>query len=124
MPGITQEVGPKCTFSVRQRAKRADELLSQIDEAQGMAINWYRKIYAAESLTSAHAGFESLKPYVFEDADGTIGIVHEPEVDHGMRYGRLRMAAVLTALLAKWTWERSGLDGDRFDQIDGLWDPK
>ncbi|MDQ3573420.1 MAG: hypothetical protein M3404_00600 [Actinomycetota bacterium] len=77
--------------------------------------------YAGESLTSAHASFESLKAYVFEDDDGTIGIVHEPE-DNSMSYGRLVVAVVLTLLLAKWTWERAGLDSRPFDEIEGIGD--
>lgn len=120
LPGVDLDVGDQATFSVHQRARRADELLPQVGEPSGNAIEWYRTIYAAESLTGAHAGFESLKPYVFEDPDGTIGIVHEAEIDERLRYGRLRIAAVLAALLAKWTWERASLDGSRFDKIEGL----
>lgn len=123
MPGLIEEPGEHATFSVHQRAKRAGELLSEIGESEDSALEWYRTIYAAESLVNAHAGFESLKPYILEDADGRIGIVHEPESDERLRYGRLRIAAVLTALLAKWTWDRTGLRGSAFDEIEGLGDP-
>jgi hypothetical protein len=123
LPGVAPEAGPEQRFSVWQRAKRADQLVAQIGEPRGLAVEWYREMYAAESLLSAHAGFSTLHPYVFEDTEGTIGVVHEPDVDEGVRYGRLRIAAVLTALLAKWTWDRVGLDGGRFDDIEGLGDP-
>lgn len=124
MPGIIGDEGPEKAFTIYQRAKRADELLAQNDSGgrAGDALEWYRTIYAAESLTNAHAGFESLKPYVFEDEEGAVGVAHEPEIDEGLRYGRLRIAAVLTALLAKWTWDRVGLGGTRFDEIEGLGD--
>lgn len=97
-------------------------MLGQIGESQDSALDWYRTIYAAESLVNAHAGYESLKPYVFEDEDGLIGVVHEPDSDERLRYGRLRIAAVLAALLAKWTWDRVGLQGSVFDDIEGLGD--
>lgn len=123
LPGIAPQPGPDETFSIRQRAIRADELVIEIGEPAGSTLEWYQTIYASESLTNAHAGFESLRPYVFEDPDGTIGIVHETVVDEGLRYGRLRLATVMTALLAKWTWDRVGLNGAAFDEIEGLGDP-
>jgi len=122
MPGVNADPGPSATFSVRQRAERADQLLTDIGEPRGIAIEWYQTMYAAESLTSTHAGFESLRPYLFEDVQGNLCIVHEPATDEGVRYGRVRTAAVLTALLAKWTWARVGLNANPFDEIVGLSD--
>ena len=118
LPGAEPDTGPTATFSVFARAKRADELLASIGEPAGLAVEWYRELYAGESLTQAHAGIESLKPYVVETADGSVGIEHEPEVDEGLSYGRIRVATILTALLAKWTWERVGLDATVFDELD------
>lgn len=109
--------GEEGKFSVWQRAKRTDELVSAIGQESGVSLRLYKQFYAAESLTSAHAGFESLKQYVVETADGDIGIEVEPGPD-GTLHGRLRMAVVLTTLLGKWTWERSGLDAEAFDQLD------
>jgi len=120
-PGVLPEKGPTKKFSVYKRAQRVEELVTAIGQPSGVAIESYKMFYAAESLTHAHAGFESLKAYVAEEPDGTVGIVHEPEPD-GTRYGRLRMAVVLTVLLAKWTWERAGLDSTVFDEIEGLED--
>jgi hypothetical protein len=122
LPGVQAEDGVVGKFSVFARAKRVDELVTAIGQQSGVALDYYRHFYAGESLTQAHAGFESMKPYVFEDESGSIGIVHEPE-DNGPRYGRLRIAIVMTSLLAGWTWERAGLDGDAFDHIEGLGDP-
>lgn len=122
LPGVESESGSVSKFPVFQRAKRADELLPEVDEAEGKAVEWYRTIYAIESLTNSHASLETLKPYLLEEDDGTIGIVHEPQIDEGLRYGRIRIAAVLTSLLAKWTWARVGLDPEPFDEIEGLGD--
>lgn len=118
--GIAEDEGPERRFSVRQRAIRADQLLVQIGERSDGALNEYAYLYGGESLMSAHAGFEALKPYLFEDSDGRVGIVHEADVNDRLRYGRLRLAVVLTALLARRTWERVGLDPTPFDGIDGL----
>jgi hypothetical protein len=118
MPGIDAEPGATKRFSVWGRAQRVDELVVGIGEQQGVALNWYRSYYAAESLSAAHAGFEALKPYVFEDADGGLGIVHNVVVAEDLRYGRLQAAAIWTLLLAKWAWPTVGLPDDAFDAID------
>jgi hypothetical protein len=117
MSGISPEPEPGATFSMYKRALRADELLTEMGEQEGISLSWYREYYAAESLTSAHAGFESLKPYGCEEADGTIGIVHAPETAEDLRYGRILFGNALTLLLAQWTWDRVGLNGSAFDEI-------
>lgn len=117
VPGVRCNGGEAGRFSVFQRAKRADQLLAEMEPGPDVAVKYYRLFYAPESLMSAHAGFESLKAYVFEDADGTIGIVSEPEAN-GVNYGRLYIAFLLTLLLAKWTWDRAGLDSSPFDEIE------
>jgi hypothetical protein len=117
LEGIAQEPGQAQPFSVWDRATRADELLSAIGEQPGIARDYYRIMFAGESLSSAHASLESLKAYVSEDEDGTVLIAHEPEPDDEYRYGRLHSSGVLTALLAKWTWERVGFDGGVFDAL-------
>ncbi|MCU1355896.1 MAG: hypothetical protein JWM89_1314 [Acidimicrobiales bacterium] len=119
LPGVEPDPGSTATFSVFARATRADELLLSIGEPAGLAVEWYRELYAGESLSHAHAGIESLSPYVVEAADGSVAIEAEPEVDEGLRYGRIRVATILTALLAKWTWERVGLDAAAFDELAG-----
>lgn len=118
LPGVDPDEGEEGKFSVYQRAKRADELLAEMEPGPDVAVMYYKQLYAAESLMSAHAGFESLKVYTFEDEDGEIGIVREPEAD-GANCGRLQIAFILTLLLAKWTWDRTGLDSVPFDE---LWD--
>lgn len=115
-PGVEPDEGEETRFSVYQRAKRADELLAKMEPGPDVAVEYYRLFYATESLMSAHAGLESLKDYAFEDPDGTIGIIHEPEND-AANYGRLHVAFVLTLLLAKWTWDRTGLDSGAFDEL-------
>jgi hypothetical protein len=114
--GVQPDDRPVKKFSVYERAKRADELVRGVGQPAGVALDVYRGLYAGESLTSAHAGYESLKSYVAEQPDGTIGVVREPEPDSA-HYHRLRMALVLTAYLAKWTWEEAGLDSARFDEL-------
>lgn len=118
IPGAPVEVGPDKKFSVLERAKRADKLLTSIGEPQGPAIGWYKQIYASESLTTAHAGIESLLPYALDLADGSLAIDFEPTISEGLRHGRLVMAAALVATLGRWTWERVGLDGTAFDDLD------
>lgn len=115
-PGVESDEGKEARFSVYQRAKRADELLAEMEPGPDVAVEYYRLFYATESLMSAHAGLESLKGYAFEEPDGTIGIIHEPE-DDAANYGRLHVAFVLTLLLAKWTWDRAGLDSGAFDEL-------
>jgi hypothetical protein len=117
LPDVTPEEGPTKKFSVHARAKRADVLLAANGQPPGVALEIYKTFYAAESLTNAHAGFESLKAYVVEGPDNTLGIVAQPEPD-GTRYGRLRMAVIMTTLLAKWTWEHAGLESSPFDELD------
>lgn len=117
-PGVNRDEGAEAKFSVHQRAKRADELVVEIGQPAGVALEYYRVLYASESLTSTHAGFESLKTYVFEDEEGRLGIVRDPG-DDNLTHGRLRIAVVLTLLLAKWTWDRAGLDSSRFDEVEG-----
>ena len=123
LPGVIPEPGPVNKFSVFKRAQRSDELLAEIGETPGGAVEQYKVLYAAESLTSAHASFESMKRYVIEGDDGVVGIVQESDADESSRYGRIRMAAVLTALLAKWVFKRGDLDATVFDRIDGLSEP-
>lgn len=120
--GQAAESGPSKQFSVWDRAKRADVLLSAIGERSDTAVNLYYQLFSGESLLNAHASFQSINRYAFEDDHGVIGVVLEPEVDAGYVYGQIRMAAVLTALLARWTYERAGLDASPFDEIDGLGD--
>ncbi len=53
-----------------ERAKCADELLADMEPGPNVAVEYYRTFYAAESLMSAHAGWESFKAYVIEDTEG------------------------------------------------------
>ena len=117
MQGVEPDAGASAKYSVFARAKRADELLVAIGKTPGRPVEWYRQIYAADSLTQAHAGFESLAPYVYRDDDGSIGIEHDPYNSTSLRYGRISISTMLTAMLAGWTWERVGLDGTVFDRI-------
>jgi hypothetical protein len=120
--GQAEESGPSKQFAVWERAKRADALLTAAGEQPGTAVALYRELFSGESLLNAHASFQSINRYSFEADDGVVGIVLEPEIDVGYVYGQIRLAAVLTALLAKWTYERAGLDASPFDEIDGLGD--
>lgn len=124
MSGVAKEPGNQKKFSVRQRAKRADELLAEkLGESPGIALAWYHTYYAAESLLNAHAGMSSLGRYIEEHPDGNVGIVHEPDADEDLRYGQIRFATFLVALLAKWTWTSVGLDPSQFDEIEGIGRP-
>lgn len=116
VPGVDLDEGEARQFSVYKRAKRADELLADMEPGPNIAVEYYRTFYAAESLMSAHAGWESLKAYVIEDSEGAISIVREPD-SNGANYARLHVGFVLTLLLAKWTWEKAGLDSSPFDEI-------
>jgi hypothetical protein len=120
--GQAKESGPSKQFAVWDRAKRANELLSAIGEQPNTAVELYHALFSGESLLNAHASFQSIHRYAFENDDGVVGVVLEPEVDAGHAYGQIRMATVLTALLAKWTYERAGLESGRFDEVDGLGD--
>lgn len=115
-PGVEPDEGDVGKFSVYQRATRADELLLGIGQPSGVALQYYQLFYAGESLTSAHAGFQSLDAYVFEEG-GIIGIVREPE-DDDINQGRLNIAMILTILLVKWTWDRAGIDSRPLEEIE------
>lgn len=117
LSGVGQEPGPTRRFSVYQRAKRVDELLLSIGQPAG-AVDYYRQLYAAESLTTAHASIQSMMPYAVLLEDGTIGIQHDPAEEPRLRYGRIMISAVLLATLAKWTWERTDIDSGPLDAIE------
>lgn len=123
LPGRDPEPGPASKFSVWQRAKRCEELLHDLDDLGTLSegpVCWYRTLYAGESLTTAHAGYETLKHHVVELQDGRVGIVIEPQDGADLRVGRLLLGTTLLAVLAKLVWNRVGLDSTKFDELDGL----
>jgi hypothetical protein len=93
----------RARWVLRASAGEASRRASHRGQQPGLAVQYYKVFYAGESLSGAHAGFQSLNRYVIVEDDGTIGIVREPE-DDPLSYGRLRTAVVLTSLLAKWRW--------------------
>jgi hypothetical protein len=115
--GISPESGPEKTFSVWDRAKRASELMTIVGEDPNGPLEWYRDLYAGESLTNAHASASSMSPYLLEDPSGTIGIHHDPEPAEDLRYGRLLLAAALAVTLGRWTYERSAIDTSELNAI-------
>lgn len=117
-PGLPLESGMIKKFSVRARAKRAGELMHLVNEDGDAPLDWYNDLYAGESLTNAHASPSSMGPYLFVDASGVIGVDHDPQLDEGLRYGRLLLAANLTVTLARWTYERAGIDTTAVDAVD------
>jgi hypothetical protein len=117
-PGLSLESGATTKFSVRARAKRAGELMHLVNENANAPLEWYVDLYAGESLTNAHASPSSMGPYLFVDASGVIGVDHDPQLDEGLRYGRLLLAASLAVTLARWTYERAGIDTSAVDAVE------
>lgn len=117
------EPGTSKPFTVWERAKRADDLLTGVGEQPGTVIDCYNELFKAESFLNAHASLQSISNYVYEEPNGRIGVLFRPEISERFVYGQVRVATVLTALLGKWSYEGAGLDAAPFDDIDGLGDP-
>lgn len=117
-PGITAEPGDAKTFSVKARARRAGELMHLVGQNPDDPLEWYREMYAGESLTNAHASPSSIGPYLFVDDSGVVGVNHDPEIDKGLRFGRLLLVAGLSSTLGRWVYERSGIDPTEIAEID------
>lgn len=115
---LDPEDGPAGKFTVYQRASRAGELVGSIGENPDSPVEWYRELYAGESLTSAHAGPASMSAYLEPTAGGNLAINLDPELDTRLRYGRLLLGATLCITLGRWTYERAGLDTSALDAID------
>lgn len=112
------EDGRTGKFSVYDRACRAGELVQSVGENSEAPVEWYRELYAGESLTSAHAGPTSMSAYLQPTPDGNLAVNLDPELDVGLRYGRLLLGATLCVTLARWTYQRAGLDTSALDAID------
>lgn len=117
-PGITAEPGDAKNYSVHAQAKRAGELMHLVGENPNNPIEWYQGLYAGESLTNAHASPSSIGPYLYVDEAGVVGVDHDPEIDDGLRFGRLLLAAGLSSTLGRWVYERSGIDPTEIANID------
>lgn len=116
-PGVSLEPGDTRKFSVWARAKRAGELMPLVGQNADRPVEWYREMYAGESLVSTHAGPSSLGSYLFVD-DDVIGIKFDPEVDGALRFGRLLLAAGLASMLGCWVYERAGIDPAELNAVD------
>lgn len=115
--GVEAEAGDAKKFSVWQRARRAGELMAEVREDPASPVEWYREMYAGESLVNAHAGPSSLGSYLFI-VDDVVGVNFDPDVDEGLRYGRLLLASGLAVMLGRWVYERAGIDTADLDRIE------